>query len=140
MVRAALAGMAAAAAWAGAEPLGQRVFGTPYSDVRLLGALTPAGAAWRQAGTAVHVVNGALFGVVFGRLGGDGWVQGLVAAQLENLALWPVMAVMDRMHPDRRSGAWPPLFRSKRVLAYEVTMHALFGIVLGTLLSHRRRT
>ena len=35
--RAALAGMSAAAVWAAAEPALRRLFGTPYSDVRLIG-------------------------------------------------------------------------------------------------------
>jgi hypothetical protein len=59
--------------------------------------------------------------------------------QAENAAAWPLMAVVDRRHPDRRSGAWPPLLRSPRVLAYEVATHALFGAVLGTLLRDEPR-
>jgi hypothetical protein len=61
-------------------------------------------------------------------------MQGVVAAQIENVALWPAMAVVDRIHPDRRSGAWPPLVRNGRVFAYEATTHALFGAALGLLL------
>jgi hypothetical protein len=56
-----------------------------------------------------------------------------VAAEAENLALWPGMALVDRYHPDRRSGAWPPLLRNGRVFAQEVAVHALFGAVLGAL-------
>jgi hypothetical protein len=127
----------AAAAWAAAEPAAARVFRTPdgYSDVRLLGApLTGDGPRWRQVGWAAHLANGAVFGLVFAAAGGRGLRQGLVAAQVENLALWPGMAVLDRIHPDRRSGAWPPLATNARVFAYEVGVHALFGVVLGTLL------
>ena len=40
---------------------------------------------------------------------------GSLAAQLEGAALWPAMAAVDRFHPDRRSGAWPPLLRNGRV-------------------------
>ena len=43
------------------------------------------------------------------------------------------MAVVDRFHPDRRSGAWPPLLTNARVFGYEVAVHALFGVVLGVL-------
>ena len=70
-------------------------------DVRLLGALvTRDGARWRAAGTGAHLVNGAVFGAVFTGMGGGGvYKQGLGAAQAENLALWPGMAVVDRMHP-----------------------------------------
>jgi hypothetical protein len=131
MVRGALAGVAAAAVWASAEPVLGRLFRTPYSDRRLLGGLTGRSPA---AGVALHLVNGALFGAVFERLGGRGPLQGALAAQLENVVLWPAMAVVDRVHPDRRSGAWPPLLRNGKVFAYEATAHALFGAVLGLLL------
>jgi len=132
-VRGAVAGAVAAAVWVAAEPLGQRIFRTPYSDVRLLGALLNARAPWRRVGIAAHLVNGALFGALFRRMGGAGWRQGLVVAEVENLVLWPAMALIDRIHPDRRSGSWPPLVSNPRVFAYEATMHALFGVVLGLL-------
>jgi hypothetical protein len=133
MVRGAVAGAVAAAVWAAAEPIGQRVFRTPYSDVRLLGALLTARGPWRRVGIVAHLANGAFFGATFGRMAGGGWRQGLVAAELENLVLWPTMALADRIHSDRRSGSWPPLVSSPRVFAYEATMHALFGVVLGLL-------
>jgi hypothetical protein len=133
MVRGAAAGAVAAAVWVAAEPIGQRVFRTPYSDVRLLGALLTARGPWRRVGIVVHLANGALIGAIFGRMGGRGWRRGLIAAELENLVLWPTMAVVDRIHPDRRSGSWPPLVSSPGVFAYEATMHALFGVVLGLL-------
>jgi hypothetical protein len=56
-----------------------------------------------------------------------------VAAQAENLALWPAMAVVDRIHPDRRNGTWPPLLGNGRVFTHEAAVHALFGVVLGLL-------
>jgi hypothetical protein len=140
MIRGALAGAAAAAIWAAAEPGVARLVRPPagYSDVRLLGAvLTGGGRRWQAAGLGAHLVNGALFGTAFARAGARGWRQGLVAAQAENLAFWPGMALLDRVHPDRRSGAWPPLAGNRRVFAYEVAVHALFGVVLGTLSGRR---
>ena len=133
MVRGAVAGAVAAAVWVAAEPLGRRVFRTQYSIVRLLGALLTARAPWRRVGIAAHLANGAFFGAIFGRMSGGGWRQGLVVAEIENLLLWPAMAIVDRIHPDRRSGSWPPLMWSPRVFALEATMHALFGVVLGLL-------
>jgi hypothetical protein len=126
-----LAGAAAAAIWASAEPALGRLFRTQYSDRHLLAGLTVRGPA---TGLALHLVNGALFGAVFERLGGRGSFQGALAAQVENVLLWPAMAVVDRIHPDRRSGAWPPLLRNARIFAYEAAGHALFGAVLGLLL------
>jgi hypothetical protein len=136
-LRAALAGATAAAAWAAAEPALQRIFGTPYSDVRLLGAPLSR-RRWRLAGTAIHLANGAAAGVAFRRLGLRGWKAGVAAAQLESAALWPGMAVVDRLHPDRRSGAWPPLLLNPRVFGQEAAAHALFGAVLGALVREER--
>jgi hypothetical protein len=135
MLRGAFAGVAAAAAWAAAEPVAARMAGVPpgYSDVRLLGALIVQGPGWRRLGLAAHLANGAVFGAVFTRLGGHGWKQGLAAAEAENLLLYPGMAIVDRLHPDRRSGAWPRLLTSGPVFAYEAAVHAVFGIALGAL-------
>ena len=137
-VRAALAGAAAAAVWAAAEPLGRPLHGTSYSDVRLLGRAV-SGRHWRAAGLATHLLNGAAAGVLFRRLGLRGPKAALALFQAESLALWPLMAVVDRFHPDRRSGEWPPLLRNGRVFAYEAGMHAIFGAVLGTLLRDEPR-
>jgi hypothetical protein len=126
-----LAGIAAAGVWAAAEPALRRVFRIPYSDIELLEGLTGRG---RAVAVALHLANGAVFGAAFERAGGRGILRGLLAAQGENVALWPAMAIIDRVHPRRRAGAWPPLFSSGRVFAYEVTVHALFGAVLGLLL------
>jgi hypothetical protein len=125
------AGAVAAAVWGAAEPALGRLFRTPYSDRRLLAGLTGRSSA---AGFVLHLLNGAVFGAAFERLGGRGPLQGALVAQLENVVLWPAMAFVDRVHPDSRSGAWPPLFRNGRVFAYEAAGHALFGAVLGLLL------
>ena len=129
--------MVAAAAWAAAEPVAARLVRPPpgYSDLRLLGAVLAGDkGAWAPVGLGAHLANGAVFGAAFAGLGGRGWRQGLAAAQVENLALWPAMALVDRIHPDRRRGAWPPLVTNRRVFAYEAGVHAVFGVVLGVLL------
>jgi hypothetical protein len=129
----AAAGCAAAAVWAASEPALRRLAHTPYSDVRLLGRTVVRNRAWPAAGIALHLANGALFGAAFRRAGLRGIRSAVVAAELENLVLWPAFLVVDRVHPDRREGVWPPLLRSRRVAAYELAAHALFGVVLGTL-------
>jgi hypothetical protein len=129
-------GIAAAAVWAAAEPLVGRALGVPwYSDVRLVGRTLTRRSLWWPLGLAVHLANGATFGAVFARLGGGGWKQGALAAEAESVLLWPGMAVIDRIHADRRSGEWPPLVLNGRVFAYEVVVHGIFGGVLGALLS-----
>jgi hypothetical protein len=133
-MRGVFAGAVAAAVWALAEPGARRLFRIQYSDVRLLGAAVTSGPHWKVAGWGLHLLNGAVFGAAFARLGGHGVVRGVAAAQVENLVLWaPGMVVVDRFHPDRRSGRWPPLLRNRRVFAYEVAVHALFGAALGVL-------
>jgi hypothetical protein len=128
-----LAGIVAAGVWAAAEPALGRALGVPwYSDRRLLGGLFRVGP---EAAIAIHLVNGAVFGATFERIGLRGPVSGVVMAQAESLSLWPAMRVVDHVHEDRRSGAWPPLWGNRRVFAYEVAAHALFGAVLGGLLS-----
>jgi hypothetical protein len=132
--RGALAGAGAAVVWAAAEPPLRRALGTPYSDVRLLGRLVTRTRLWPLAGLTVHALNGAAFGAAFAALGGRGVARGLVAAQIENAAAWPLMLVLDRAHPDRRSGAWPPLATDARIWLQETLAHALFGAVLGAAL------
>jgi hypothetical protein len=131
--RAALAGVTAAATWAAAEPTLGRLCRTSYSDVRVLGRVVSR-RRWRVAGTILHLANGAAAGVAFRRLGFRGWRAGVVAAEIESAALWPAMLLVDRYHPDRRDGTWPPLAGNPRVFAQEVAAHALFGAVLGGLL------
>ncbi len=136
MRRGMIPGIAAAAVWAAAEPLVGRALGVAwYSDARLLGRTLTKGPLWRPLGIVVHLANGGTFGAVFARLGGRGLKQGVLAAEAESVLLWPGMAVIDRVHADRRSGEWPPLFLNGRVFAYEVVVHAIFGVVLGALLS-----
>ena len=132
-MRGMLAGVVAAGVWAAAEPALGRALGVPwYSDRRLLGGLFRVGP---EAAIAIHLVNGAVFGATFERLGLRGPVSGVVMAQAESLSLWPAMRVVDHVHEDRRSGGWPPLWGNRRVFVYEVAAHALFGAVLGGLLS-----
>jgi hypothetical protein len=132
-VRGAAAGAAAAVAWSASEPVLRRLTGTTYSNARLLGRFATRGPAWPVAGLALHVANGAVFGVAFERLGLQGVKAGVVAAEVENTLAWPAMAIVDRIHPDRRDGTWPRLVRSPRVAAQEIVGHAIFGAVLGAL-------
>lgn len=120
----------AAIAWIAVEPLARRAFGTTYSDVRLLGRPFSR-RHWRAVGTTLHLLNGAAAGVAFHRLGLRGWKAGVAVFQLENAVAWPLMALVDRHHPDRRDGTWPPLLRNRRVFAQEAAVHAVFGAALG---------
>jgi hypothetical protein len=138
-LRGAAAGVFSAAVWAAIEPILGRLISTPYSDVRLLGRAVTRSRLWPLAGLALHLTNGAVFGVLFCRAGLKGVKAGVAAAEIENLLLWPGFALVDRIHPDRRAGHWPPLLRNRRVAGYEVLVHAVFGATLGALTRTSRR-
>jgi hypothetical protein len=142
MARGALAGGLAAGAWALQQPFDQRVFRCSYDDVEVLGrALAPRAGRdrWYPLGLALHVQNGALFGaayagVVAPLLAGASVppaVRGLLVAQVENVALWPLGRLSDRFHPAR--GELPRLTGNRRALAQATWRHLLFGVVLGEL-------
>jgi hypothetical protein len=133
--RGAAAGAAAAAVWAAQQPLDKRLFGSRYDDVELLGKALTRGPAWPAAGLALHLANGAAFGLAFARLRpalpGPGWAAGVLAAELENFGLWPLVRLTDRLHPARAE--LPALTRNRRALAQASWRHLLFGLVLGAL-------
>ena len=54
-------------------------------------------------------------------------------AQAENLALWPLILLIDRVHPAIRRGALAPLNRPA-YFAQAVLRHAALGVVLGLVL------
>jgi hypothetical protein len=134
-LRGALAGAAAAAAWAAQQPLDKRVFGCDYDDVELLGKLVTRERAWIPIGLATHVGNGALFGALYANLAPSLPVpraaRGPLAALTEHLALWPAVALVDRLHPAR--GDFPRLWGSGRAFAQATWRHLLFAVVLGEL-------
>jgi hypothetical protein len=119
-LRAACVGAFAATVWGLQEPLDQRVFGCDYSDVELLGR------GHRRLGYLVHAANGAVFGIAFDalrrRVNEDPRRLALGAALAEHVALWPLMAFVDRS-----------LVTSPRAFAQSTYRHALFGLLLGRL-------
>jgi hypothetical protein len=132
-LRGALAGATAAAVWAAQQPLDQRVFGTGYDDVRLLGRLAAArGAAEYPVGLAIHVLNGAAFGAVYANaarlLPVPAPLRGPLAGLAEHAATWPGMPLLLRLRADL-----PAEWGSGRALAQATWRHALFGTVLGEL-------
>jgi hypothetical protein len=119
-VRAAAAGAVGALVWGLQEPLDRRVFGCDYSDVLFLGR------GRRSLGFAVHMANGALFGIAFDaarrRVDVDQRRLALALALGEHFALWPFISLVDR-----------DLVTSPRAFAQATHRHALFGFVLGRL-------
>jgi hypothetical protein len=135
-IRSAAAGATAAAVWALQEPIDQRAFRYDYSDVALLGKLATRGPGWWTAGFAIHVGNGAMFGLAFDelrrRVDVDPRRLALGMAIGEHLVLFSLGALVDRYHPARGERGLPPMF-SKRAFAQATWRHALFGWMLGRL-------
>jgi hypothetical protein len=136
-LRAATAGGVAAVVWALQEPLDQRLIGCDYSDVAVLGKAVTRGGAWWPAGLAFHVLNGALFGLVYHevreRRREAPRTLAVVMALGEHVALYPLCALVDRFHPARGTRGVPPLLTNRRAFAQATWRHALFGLVLGRL-------
>jgi hypothetical protein len=118
--RAAASGALAAVVWGLQEPLDQRVFRCEYSDVELLGCGN------RAVGLAVHVLNGAAFGLAFGfvrsRVDVEQRRLALALALAEDVVLWPLIGLVDRS-----------LVTNPRAFAQSAYRHALFGWLLGRL-------
>jgi hypothetical protein len=134
--RSALAGAAAAGCWAALEPFDRRLVGHDYSDVAVLGKFITRSRLWPVAGVAIHVANGAAFGLVFEgacrRCGVPRRRLALRLALVEHLALFPLGYVVDRKHPARGEPGLAPLL-SARAFVQATLRHALFGVLLGAL-------
>ena len=135
-VRDAAAGAVAAIVWGAEEPLDQRVFRCDYSDVALLGKAVSR-THWRPVGFAVHAVNGAMFGLVYGAVRRRVAVAprrlAVGMALGEHVALYPLSYLVDRYHPARGEPGIPPLSTNPRAFAQATWRHAVFGWVLGRL-------
>lgn len=130
-MRGAVAGALAAAAWNGYDPLLKRLFGTPYADSEVLGPFITTGRYEWLANLVTHMGGGFAFGYTFEKLGGRTVRQGVAAALVENTALWPALALIEKVHPKRKSGEWPPILFDGRAFAQATAGHALFGVLLG---------
>jgi hypothetical protein len=133
----ALAGAVAATAWGLLEPLDRRLFRCHYSDTLLLGKAVTRGPLARPIGFAIHVVNGALFGLAFDRAGRVLPIPkerlALGMAMAEHVGLYPLSYFVDRYHPARGEDGIPPLLTNARAFAQATVRHAFFGVVLGRL-------
>jgi hypothetical protein len=136
-MRPAAAGAVAATLWGAQEPLDQALFRCDYSDVALLGKALTRGPRWRLAGFAVHALNGAVFGSVYGALRPRVPIPprplALGLALAEHVTLYPLSFFVDRHHPARGEPGVPPLLHNRRAYAQATWRHALFGWLLGRL-------
>ncbi len=134
-LRGGVAGAVAAVVMTLEQPVDKRLFDSKYDDVEILGKLVTRGDDWQPIGLALHVQNGAIFGVAYARLKpslpGPAVLRGLLAGLIEHVAAWPLTALFDRYHPARKE--LPKLAANPRAFDQATIRHAVFGIVLGLL-------
>jgi hypothetical protein len=115
------------------QPLDKRLFDSKYDDVEILGKLVTRGGYWHPIGFALHVQNGAIFGVAYTRLKpslpGPPVLTGVMVALVEHVVAWPLTLLFDRYHPAREQ--LPKLATNPRAFGQATIRHALFGAVLG---------
>jgi hypothetical protein len=138
----AIAGLAAAAAFAGWMKADMRITGDRVDDFQLLGGIGPGSEHWQAKGAAIHFINGAVLGAAYTtveeRLTGPGWLRGVSFALIENTVLWPLILLLDRVHPAIRSGELPTYNRIWPFIA-ENLRHIIYGAVLGYLFDRLKR-
>ncbi|MGA7669975.1 MAG: DUF6789 family protein [Nitrolancea sp.] len=105
------------------------------NDLRLLSGMVPGGGRlWPVIGSISHVANGVALGTLFSRvhqgLPGPTWMRGLIFGQVENLLLWPIIIVLDHIHPGMKRGDLEKYNRPGPFFI-EVLRHAVFGAVMG---------
>jgi hypothetical protein len=134
-MRAALAGAAGTALWAAIEPVDRQLFRCDYSDVAILGKAFTRRRAWVPLGLALHLANGAAFGIAYdaarSRVRADPRRLALILALAENVGLYPLGLLVDRFHPARGEPGIPRLWPNPRAFAQATLRHTAFGVVLG---------
>lgn len=130
-----LAGLAGGTAFAAVMKFDIALSGRRVDDFQLLAGFGPTRSRWQVIGPIIHAINsislGGLYALISHRIPGHGWRRGLTFALVENTLLWPILIVLDRIHPAIRSGELPA-YNHLWPFFVENLRHAAFGIVLGT--------
>lgn len=130
----AIAGLAGGAAMAANILIDLRLTGGVANDFRLLGQLGPLRRHWRITGPLIHMGNavalGALYSVVEPHLRGNGGVRGASFGMIENTVLWPLVLLLDRIHPAIQDGDLSH-YGAPFPFTVEVIRHLSYGVALG---------
>lgn len=138
-----VAGLVAGVAFLVAMALDMALVRNKANDLRLLAGMVPGGGRiWPLLGTAMHMVNGALLGAVYAHVEdqfpGPGWMKGTVFGLVENMFLWPVITLLDRIHPEIERGTLEP-FNRRVPFMQEIFRHIVYGAVLGWVYEQLRK-
>lgn len=131
----AVAGIAAAGAYALEQEVDLRAFKYPTDDRLLLGrVMTKDNEHAKTIGMAMHMMNGAAVGIVYvffmePRLPGPPLAKGLTFAMAETIALFPLMS-LGKFHPAIQDGSLASYW-TKTGFAQQVLRHVAFGALLG---------
>jgi hypothetical protein len=144
--RGAGAGLVAGGAYLAAQALDLRLLPTRTDDLAIHGRLFSADPRrWRPIGALLHLSFGAFLGALYAgwprrRLTAhrEPWRAGVLFLQAENAVLYPLLALLHRLHPAWRTGLLESYYRPLTA-AQQVWRHAVFGAVLGALLGRPRR-
>jgi hypothetical protein len=134
----AAAGALAALAYVAEIPLDKRLVGYAYDDVVLIGRpFTADRRVWLPLGVLGNCAIGAAVGFAAGGffwrfLRGPAWLRGLLLAQGENAALFPLAILLDRYHPLIRRGEHPRVW-SRPAFLQSLCRHVAFGVAFGLL-------
>jgi hypothetical protein len=131
------AGGAASAVYAGEMYLDIALTGNPLDDLQLLeGALRGRKARFPVLGMLVHLLNGSALGIVYAvvrpLLPVPNWLKGALFALLFVLGVWPLIPLLDRIHPLIKRGELPK-FNTPIAFGQNIARHLIFGLVLGLL-------
>ena len=140
------AGLVAGVAYLAAQTLDLRLLPTRTDDLAIPGRLfSAAPRLWRPIGALMHLVFGAFLGALYAgwprrRLTARRapWEAGVLFLLVENAVLYPLLALLHRLHPAWRTGLLESYYRPLTA-AQQVWRHAVFGAALGALLGRPRR-
>ena len=138
LLRTVATGMAAGSAFLAATWLDSRLSRYPFNDVKLVGQmLTTRSPMWQLQGLAGHygfsIVMTLLYGRVFySRLPGPPVLRGITFLQIENLALYPLVYLLDSFHAGMRAGEVPSMGNMK-IFMGQALRHVAFAAVLGAM-------
>lgn len=137
-----LAGGVASGGYLCAQALDRRLTGNEYDDLLLWGGLLSSVPRRQRAlGLGVHLTLGMSLAAVYSILLPSlptmpGPIRGFLFAQLENSLAYPGVPLINRIHPEVRSGRLPRL-TTIGYWAAETWRHAVYGLLLGALLRKR---
>src|SRR5690349_838275 len=120
--RAVASGLAAGGAYLGAMWLDNRVSSFQFDDLKLVGQVFTTKRPWWQIqGLVGHFGFSVVMGLVFARfayrrLPGPSILKGVIFLNIENGALYPGAAIIDKVHAGMKAGELPPLMHKKTFL------------------------